>query len=360
MTRALELAAQAGRAAAPNPLVGAVIVRNGEILAEGYHTKYGAPHAEVEAFKALGNAPLNGNESLYVTLEPCSHFGKTPPCVDAILRSGIRHVVVGCRDPFPEVSGNGIEKLRAHGIQVEEDLLRSECVFLNRRFFIRHIQKRPYIILKWAQTSDGYIARKDGTSKWISNEASRKLTHSWRAHESSILVGSRTALIDDPELTVRHVSGENPIRLLLDRGNIVPSHAQILNECAPTLHFSSYEESNSHPTTARYEQIRVRSDQSPITAICTELYSRGVLSVMIEGGSELLRQFIIAGLWDEARVFICPLLFGEGLHAPTLSTPPSRETLLAGDVLHWFVNPNLLNLLGCVSPIEDPLTPLTS
>lgn len=367
MARALELAAKGGRAVAPNPLVGAVIVRDGVIIGEGYHTKFGAPHAEIDALRSLSGNQLTGTETLYVTLEPCSHFGKTPPCTDALLQSGIRHVVVGCRDPFPMVAGTGIEKLRNNGIRVDEGLLDSQCRFLNRRFIVRHQKKRPFIILKWAQTQDGFIARDDGTSQWISGEESRALVHLWRSIEPAIFVGSRTAATDNPSLTVRLVAGQNPTRILLDRKGIVKADTKIFDNSAPTIRFCSKSEEailEAPPTCATVflnptPGSPTRNQHEPLLEICTELYEQGILSVLVEGGSELIGHFLRLGLWDEARVFTSQLNFGSGVAAPQGLPSSKFKTSVGIDTLEWHINPTLLSDLNCTEPFLDPLTPLS-
>ena len=217
MDRALDLAARGGRAVMPNPMVGAVIVHNDTIIGEGYHQLYGGPHAEVFAIRGVQDRSLLKDATIYVSLEPCSHFGKTPPCAELVIESGIRTVVVGCKDPNPKVAGRGIQKLRDAGITVHEGIRERECVMLNRRFMLFQKMQRPYVILKWAETADRFIAREDGSSKWISSEFSRRTTHRWRSQEMSILVGTTTARADNPQLTVRHIEGINPLRIVIDR-----------------------------------------------------------------------------------------------------------------------------------------------
>jgi diaminohydroxyphosphoribosylaminopyrimidine deaminase/5-amino-6-(5-phosphoribosylamino)uracil reductase len=326
MERALELAALGGRAVMPNPMVGAVVVVDGKIVGEGYHHFYGGPHAEVAAIQSVGDPHILKRATLYVSLEPCSHFGKTPPCADLIIRSQIPTVVVGCRDPFPAVSGRGIQNLKEAGISVVEDVLHDECVDLNRRFMVAHQRKRPYVILKWAETTDGFIARSDYSSKWISCDASRTLTHRWRSEEMSILVGSVTARVDDPELTVRHVTGTNPLRVTVDNNLSLPSSHKLFNDTAETLVFNL--ERNAIAGRCTWKKY----DPNPAMpiAIVQELYALKITSLIVEGGARTLQSFIDLGLWDEARVFISPQTFRLGIKAPLLpstSTPSSSQAI---------------------------------
>lgn len=351
MQHALNLAANGGRNVAPNPLVGAVIAEGSKIIASGFHTRFGYPHAEVEALRNVPRGYDLKNSTLYVTLEPCAHFGKTPPCTHAIIEAGIPRVVVACKDPFLEVAGKGIAALLTHGIVVREDFLKNEAIFLNRRFFIRHLSKRPYIILKYAQTSDGYMARSDGSSKWISSLTSRTLVHKWRAIEPAILVGSRTATIDNPELTVRLTQGENPVRLLIDRSHSVPDGHHLFNSEAKTLLFTN----ESKELQAPHEVILLQSNAPVVEQLCTTLYDRGILSVIVEGGAETLRSFIEANLWDEARIFTGPSLFKSGLRAPLLNIEPFHTRASEDDLLRLYMNPDTLSTIGCDQPILDPL-----
>lgn len=332
MDRALALATQGGRAVMPNPLVGAVLVRDGEVIGEGYHESFGSPHAEVNAIQRCTDRAKLCGATLYVTLEPCSHFGKTPPCADLIIATQIARVVIGCRDPFPEVAGKGIARLQAAGIEVIEGIRHRESVLLNKRFILAHRLKRPYIILKWAQTSDGFIARSDGSSKWISSEASRILSHQWRAQEMSILVGATTARIDDPRLTVRHVQGPHPLRLVLDAALSLPAHRAIFTKEADTIVFNAEKsERRGHVTLERIDF------QKPIAAqIVRALFQRSIISLIIEGGTRTLQTFIDADLWDEARVFISPHSFGSGITAPTLQIPSESVTPSGEDRLYIF------------------------
>jgi diaminohydroxyphosphoribosylaminopyrimidine deaminase/5-amino-6-(5-phosphoribosylamino)uracil reductase len=326
MDRALALAALGGRSVMPNPMVGAVLVRDGEILGEGHHRYFGGPHAEVEAIPAVSDQTKIRGATLYVTLEPCAHFGKTPPCTNRIIKSGIAHVVVACRDPFPEVAGRGIDMLRSAGIGVTEGVREYEATQLNKRFMVAHRLKRPYTILKWAQTDDGFLARSDGSSKWISCDASRNLTHEWRAQELAILVGTKTARIDNPSLTVRHVVGPNPVRAVIDASLSLPNHYNLFTPDAETIVFNDLKDEQQGNITYRRLDFR-----KPIaTQIAAYLYNQLLISLLVEGGASTLNRFIEADAWDEMRVFVSPKKFGSGIRAPTLPQT-SYTTVTSGD-----------------------------
>jgi diaminohydroxyphosphoribosylaminopyrimidine deaminase/5-amino-6-(5-phosphoribosylamino)uracil reductase len=342
MDRALELAALGGRAVMPNPMVGAVVVRNGEIIGEGYHARYGEPHAEVHALEAVKDRSQLADATIYVSLEPCAHFGKTPPCADLLVNSGIRKVVVGCLDPNPKVSGKGVQKLRDAGIEVYERVRERECILLNRRFMTYQLLKRPYIILKWAETADRFIARADGSSKWISSEFSRRTTHRWRAQEMSILVGTRTALLDNPRLTVRHVQGVNPLRLVIDKNLALPNSLEIFNQETPTWIFNYQEEKTVGTTTWK----KVPSDKPIPQQICDALFAEKISSLFIEGGAHTLQSFIDSDLWDEARVCQSPRIFGTGIPAPTLGVSGVTSMPSGKDRIEVFQHPQLAQRLG--------------
>lgn len=342
MRRALELAARGGRAAMPNPLVGAVVVLDDKIIGEGYHLRCGGPHAEVHAIPAVADTQALSRSTLYVSLEPCSHFGRTPPCADLIVRSRIPTVVVGCRDPFPEVSGKGIQKLRDAGITVVEDVLHNECVMLNKRFILAHRQKRPYVILKWAETADGFIAPSDRSRTWISCEASRVLTHRWRAEEMAIVVGYNTARIDDPSLTVRHVAGTNPLRVTVDNSLSLPPSLKLFDNEADTLVLNHLRDE----TVGRCVWRRYDPKIPVARAILQELYAHKVISVIVEGGAKTLQEFIDLNLWDEARVFVSKQTFGTGVKAPTHPFSPQQTSSSGDDTLQVFLHPQLQERLG--------------
>ena len=313
MRRCLELARLGAGNVAPNPMVGAVIVHNGKIIGEGYHQKYGFAHAEVNAVNSVKNKELLPESEIYVSLEPCAHYGKTPPCADLLIKCGFKKVYVGCRDSFEKVDGKGIQKLKNAGIEVVTGILEKECIDLNRRFFTWCTQKRPYVILKWAQTADGFIdiERTSNTpqgSVRISNPLTQNLVHRWRAEEAAILIGTNTAINDNPSLTVRSWQGRNPVRVVIDRNQRLPKTLKIFDNAAPTL---------------------VLTDTDPAKILDT-LYNRQLQSVIIEGGAHIHQSFINASLWDEARIFTAPMRFGKGLKAATLEGK-LVETLQIGD-----------------------------
>ncbi len=332
MRRALTLAAQGGRAVMPNPLVGAVIVHDGVIIGEGFHKVCGGPHAEVEAISSVENGNLLTESTLYVTLEPCAHFGRTPPCTDLILASKIPRVVIGCRDPFVQVDGKGIKKLQQAGVSVRSGVLEDECLTLNKRFITAHRQKRPFIILKWAETSDGFIARSDGSSKWISSEISRTLVHQWRAEEMSILVGTATAVFDNPRLTVRHASGQNPLRLVIDRTRTLSPALHLFNDEAETWIFND----GIDDCQGSNRFIKCDFSTSITSQILGALYSAGIISVLVEGGSETINSFLSEDLWDEARVFRAPVVFEAGVAAPSLNCQASEVVVSGVDSLEYY------------------------
>ncbi len=328
MMRCIELAKKGAGYVAPNPMVGAVLVHNEQIIAEGWHQRYGEAHAEVNCIKQAmekGYTDLIPHSILYVSLEPCSHFGKTPPCSDLIIQHQIKKVVIGCRDPFKEVNGRGIEKLNEAGVETVVDVLKTECIDLNKRFFTFHQKHRPYIILKWAQTANGKVASlnpsKGGTLTsavqrlFISNEFTNKLVHKWRSEEASILVGTNTALLDDPQLTNRYWQGKQPVRLVLDKDLRLPSTLQLFNHDAKTIIFNT----KKHSQEGNVQYYQIANDQNVVHEIIKALYQLQLLSVLVEGGAQLLQSFIDAGLWDEARIIENEKLKIEnGLTAPVL------------------------------------------
>lgn len=342
MDRALELAARGGRDVMPNPMVGAVVVHNDTIIGEGFHQQYGGPHAEVHAIQSVNDKSLLQDATIYVTLEPCSHFGKTPPCADLLISSGIKHVVVGCKDPNPKVSGSGIKKLQDAGILVTDNIHERECIMLNRRFMLFHKQHRPYIILKWAETADHFIAREDGSSKWISSEFSRRTTHRWRSHEMAILVGTTTARVDDPRLTVRHVEGTNPLRLVIDTRDTLPQTLALFSDEADTWVFTHREERRVGRTTWKH----ISPNAPLLPQICEHLHSNKILSLIVEGGTQTLNSFIKSELWDEARVFQSQKRFGSGIAAPTIGVPGHTSMPSGRDRIEVFQNPDLAERLG--------------
>ena len=339
MKRCLDLAVRGLGQVAPNPMVGSVIVCDGEIIGEGYHEQYGQAHAEVNAINAVKDKTLLKKSTLYVNLEPCSHFGKTPPCADLIVEHKIPYVVIGSIDTNSLVSGKGIEKLAKAGIDVKVGVLEEDCKKLNKRFFTFHEKKRPYIILKWAQTADGFIDAKrneENTSKpiQISNSDSKKLLHLWRSQEQAIMIGTNTALLDNPQLTVREVKGKNPLRITIDKWLRIPKQFNLFDKTTPTLIFTSVDE----PSQSNLEFVKINFEQAVIPQVLEELYKRNIHSLLVEGGELLLNIFIDEGLWDSARVFISEKELGKGVKAPILKQKPIVKENISGDKLLFYVN----------------------
>lgn len=330
MKRCLELARLGMENVAPNPMVGCVIVHEGEIIGEGYHEKLGEAHAEVNAIASVSNPELLLNSSLYVNLEPCNHIGKTPACTDLILKSGIPEIVVGAIDVNKHVSGGGVESLRKHNRTVTMGVLERDCLELNKRFFTYHSSQRPYIILKWAQSKDGFIAPLGNEQRWITGEESKRLVHKWRTEEQAILVGTNTVVVDNPKLTARLWAGNNPIRITMDKSGRIPSDANIFNADARTIIYGA--QVNQGVDNVEYVSV----DQ--IDEILVDLHKRDILSVIVEGGQQLLNSFIDKGLWDEARVFSGPADFVDGLKAPELDIVAIDEEMLGADLLRFYVN----------------------
>jgi diaminohydroxyphosphoribosylaminopyrimidine deaminase/5-amino-6-(5-phosphoribosylamino)uracil reductase len=317
MHRCLQLARLGQGSVAPNPMVGAVLVYEDRIIGEGFHQLYGGPHAEVVCFNSVeeDDIPLINKSVLYVSLEPCAHHGKTPPCTDLIIEKGVRKVVVGCTDPFEQVGGKGIEKLRRAGVEVITPVLERDCQGLNKRFFTFHIHKRPYIILKWAQTGDGKIASKRDKRLHITNEYTNRIVHKWRSEEQSILIGTNTALLDDPQLTTRLCPGKNPVRLVVDINLRLPAHLKIFDRSAQTIVFNG--ERNETANNLQYYKIDRERPLVPEILIALHLLQLG--SVLVEGGAQLLQSFIDADGWDEARLITNQaMIIGEGVSAPQL------------------------------------------
>lgn len=323
MHRCLELAALGSGYTAPNPMVGAVLVHEGRIIGEGYHKKYGEAHAEVNCIDSVHKNDLRyiDRSTLYVSLEPCAHFGKTPPCSDLIIQQQIPHVVIGCRDPFPEVNGKGIEKLLAAGVKVETGVLEKECRELNKRFFTFHTKHRPYIVLKWAETGNGKIASDGEERLLISNEHTNRLVHKWRSEEAAILIGTNTALFDDPALTVRNWPGVSPVRLIIDLDLKLPSSLKIFNEDARTIIFNT----KKYQEDGNVLYWEVTNDTNLVHQVEHALYQLKILSVLVEGGAKVLQSFIDEDMWDEIRVIKNDtLVVKNGLAAPIL--PDVRRT----------------------------------
>ncbi len=352
MHRCLELAKLGHGNVAPNPMVGSVLVHGDRIIGEGYHQKFGEAHAEVNCINSVKpeDRHLIEQSAIYVSLEPCAHFGKTPPCADLIIKHNIPKVVIGCRDPFELVAGKGIEKLKTAGIEVKCGILEKECKELNKRFFTFHRQHRPYVVLKWAQTADGKIAGSAGSERLlISNEYTNRLVHKWRSEEVAILVGTNTALLDDPELNTRLWPGKSPIRLVVDKNLELPPSLKLFNQKYPTIVFNTKKhtiEDNSvkleDPLLYYYQ---VTEDVSLVHQIVHALYQFKIQSVLVEGGAFLLQTFIDEGIWDEARVITNEHLFiGKGLPAPFLKDQQLfAKEQLSTDTIHTYIHKNNLS-----------------
>lgn len=357
MLRCLELAANAGGYAAPNPLVGCVVVHEGRIIGEGWHRRAGEPHAEVNALASVARPELLAESTLYVNLEPCSHWGRTPPCADRIIEAGIPRVVVGTVDPYAAVAGGGIRKLRAAGVEVTVGVLETECRALNRRFFTFHTQKRPYVTLKWAQTADGYLDNNrpaDVPPAWMTGPVARVLVHRMRARAAAIVVGTATVARDDPSLTVREAGGPTPLRVVLDRVLRLSPEARVFDGAAPTLVLTDRgrgaEALKRYPRCEAEEMDFTGSAADRVGCLLALLHRRDIQSLFVEGGAALLKSFIDAGAWDEAVVFVAPLAVADlpggtaaeplGILAPSIpGTVVSEETLDGVKVFHRMAAP---------------------
>ncbi|MDP2891432.1 MAG: bifunctional diaminohydroxyphosphoribosylaminopyrimidine deaminase/5-amino-6-(5-phosphoribosylamino)uracil reductase RibD [Bacteroidota bacterium] len=318
MQRCLDLALLGMGDVAPNPMVGCVIVHDGNIIGEGYHQKFGQPHAEVNAIRSVKNPELLTQSTIYVSLEPCAHFGKTPPCSDLIIENRIPEVVIGTIDPFAKVAGKGIERMKNAGIAVEVGILENECREMNRRFFTFHEKKRPYILLKWAQTLDGFIDTDRTETQhptWITNAFAKRLVHKQRSEESAILIGTNTAEFDNPALTVRDWTGNQPVRMVIDRLGRLNTNLHIFDGKAPTWVFTSLRKQE----TGDNKFITLDFNQDILPQMLSELYERNILSIVVEGGSILLNSFLQDDLWDEAFVYTGNQFFGKGVEAPHIS-----------------------------------------
>ncbi len=340
MQRCLELAALGMGTVSPNPMVGAVIVMDGIIIGEGYHQKYGEAHAEVNAIdQVISNfsdaAELLDQSTLYVSLEPCAHYGKTPPCADLIIKHKIPTVGVGCADPFASVNGRGIEKLKNAGIDVITGILEKECQWLNRRFFTRVQKQRPYIILKWAQTADGFFAPDDNSQHWITGLESRKLVHQWRSEEDAVLVGKNTAAIDNPQLNVRYGQGKSPKRIVIDRRLELNKNLNLFDQSVETLIFNEVKTDID----GKNKYIALEDfDRYVPQYILYQLYLQDIQSVIIEGGAYTLNSFIEAGLWDEARIFTGKTYLKKGIKAPEITGENAQEFTVGPDKLLILTN----------------------
>lgn len=333
--RCIKLAENGFGTTYPNPMVGSVIVYENKIIGEGWHKKAGEPHAEVNAIRSVKDKSLLKKATIYVSLEPCSHFGKTPPCCDLIIEHQIPNVVVGTVDPNERVAGNGIKKLIAAGANVTVGVLEKECNELNKRFFTFHQQKRPYIILKWAETQDGFLSPEkeidqDRKPVWITNSYSRQLVHKWRSEEQAILVGTQTVIDDNPKLNTRDWSGNNPVRVVLDQNNRIPKDSFIFDNSVKTILFTK-SETNLSAENTNFEVIDF--NQNTIPQILAVLHQNQIQSIIIEGGLQTLQSFIDQNIWDEARIFIGKTTFEKGTKAPVIQKKNPAKTYIQGDEL---------------------------
>ncbi|TYP97238.1 diaminohydroxyphosphoribosylaminopyrimidine deaminase [Sphingobacterium allocomposti] len=340
MRRCLDLAVLGMGTVSPNPMVGAVIVYENRIIGEGYTSPYGGPHAEVnaveEAIARFGEqeaSKLFHGSTLYVSLEPCAHYGKTPPCADMLVAKGFNRVVIGCLDPFAKVNGQGVKKLRDGGIATELGVLEQECLFLNRRFFTRVTKQRPYVILKWAETSDRFFAPEEDAQRWITNKASRQLVHKWRSEEDAVLVGAATAIIDNPALTTRLWKGKHPKRIVIDRDLRIADDAAIFDGTSEAIVFNAKQTDwKPNKKLIQLENFDLYLAQN----ILYQLYLMDVQSLIVEGGAKTLQLFLDAGLWDEARVFESAARWGKGKASPRIEQFPSEEINVGDDRLKLY------------------------
>ena len=328
MLRAIELAALGRGKVSPNPMVGCVIVHQGEVIGEGYHEFYGGPHAEPNAIKSVSKPELLKDSTLFVSLEPCAHWGKTPPCAHLLVEKGIKEVVIGALDSNPLVGGKGVQILREAGIAVKTGVLAEKVREQNVRFFTFMEKKRPYIILKWAQTKDGFIARENYDSKWISNPYSRQLVHKWRTEEDAIMVGTLTAQYDNPKLNVRDWSGKNPVRIVIDRNLRLNPGLFLFDKSQATLCYNQIEAK----TEDHLEKVKLL-EGFDLEDIFEDLYQRKIQSVIVEGGAGILNKLLEKELWDEARVFTGNISFGKGIPGPKLQGNLTSTTVIQKDQL---------------------------
>ncbi|MCB0487056.1 MAG: bifunctional diaminohydroxyphosphoribosylaminopyrimidine deaminase/5-amino-6-(5-phosphoribosylamino)uracil reductase RibD [Cyclobacteriaceae bacterium] len=345
MLRAIALARLGIGNVSPNPRVGCVIVHDGVIIGEGWHERYGQAHAEVNAIESVADKSLLPSSTLYVNLEPCSHTGKTPPCADLLIKHRLKRVVVADEDPNPLVAGRGIKKLMEAGINVSVGVLEKKGAHLNRRFFTFFQERRPYIILKWAQTIDGFVAHSNFDSKWISNELSRQMVHKWRAEEDAILVGARTAAHDNPKLNVRDWMGRNPVRIVIDRNLSLDGGLHLFDGSQKTLCYNSVKDEKSN----NLEFIRV--SECTVPEIVDDLFKRNIQSIIVEGGANTLNDFITCNLWDEARVFVSSNSFNEGIKGPLLDLSKAESEAVESDQLLTLLNQDVQNFSTNEPPV---------
>lgn len=340
MQRCLDIAKKGLGYVSPNPMVGSIIVHNGKIIGEGYHQKYGSSHAEINAINAVKDKSLLKHSTLYVNFEPCSHYGKTPPCAKKIAELKIPHVVIGIKDLSPKVNGKGIRILKDAGIKVVTGILEKKCYDLNKRFFTFNTKKRPYIILKWAQTQDGFIdiIKKPNQSpniNWITNDVSKSLVHKWRTEESAILIGKNTAQKDNPQLTIREWYGKQPLRVVLDCNLELPHHLHVMDKKIPTVVFNGLKNDNSDSYLLKK---KLDYTHPVLPQMMDYFYKNEIQSIIVEGGRKLIQSFIHDGLWDEARVFIGQKYFFSGIKAPEFHYKPTYFEKLLETTLNIYIN----------------------
>jgi diaminohydroxyphosphoribosylaminopyrimidine deaminase/5-amino-6-(5-phosphoribosylamino)uracil reductase len=338
MRRCFELARKGLGLTRTNPLVGSVIVHNNKIIGEGYHHEFGGPHAEVNAIRSVRDQSLLPESTLYCSLEPCAHQGKTPPCSLLINQKGIRQVVVSNLDPFPSVNGQGVKQMEEAGVMVRTGCMEDVGYDLNRRFFHFHKNKRPYVILKWAQTQDGYldVVREPGDpigTNWITDDVSRTMVHKWRSEEAAIMVGTNTVITDNPRLNIRRWKGVNPVRITLDRNGRLSGDARILDGSQDTIVFTGVPGKYSGRTRSIHLDPSYGLDD-----LMEELYDQHIISVFVEGGARLHDSFLKSGLWDEARVFTGKMSFSQGVKAPFLLSDPVETLRFNGTKLAVYMN----------------------
>lgn len=337
MHRCFDLAGMAGKATYPNPNVGAVLVYDSRIIGEGYHTAFGKDHAEIEALQSVApeDKHLIPLSTLYVSLEPCSHFGKTPPCSLRIVQEGIKKVVIGCKDPNPLVAGRGISILLEHGIEVTGPVLENQAQQLIAPF-VSNLNKKPYIILKWAKSKDNYIGQA-GRQVWLSNQRTSLVSHKWRSEVHGILVGKNTVLTDNPSLTTRHYPGENPVRILMDSQLSLKGDFHIRNQEAPTWILNEIKD--GHEGSIRF--IKINNLKNPENTLLESLFENGIYILLVEGGAEILKYFIRNNLWNEARIINTPKLLGEGIPAPNLEGKLYKTQQIEDDIIYYVTNPKI-------------------
>ena len=339
MQRALELAAKGAGLVSPNPMVGAVLVHDGVIIGEGYHAYFGKAHAEINCLNAVKpeNIQFISSSTMYVTLEPCSHHGKTPPCADRLIHEGIKKVVIAAKDPNPLVQGDGIRKLEEAGVEVNVGVMEEEAKYQNRRFFTAMIKERPYITLKWAQSADGFIG--SGTSERIKITSNQTdvLVHRWRSEEDAIMIGRRTAMLDDPSLTTRLIQGKSPLRIVLDSNNSLPRSLKMFNDGHPLVIVNS--EKDVVEGSIRYKKIN--NDETFWKELMFFLHEQQIQGLLVEGGREVISSMISSGYWDEAFVFTnTEMKINSGVKSPVIPTNTivKVEEHIGSDLLHVYVN----------------------